>query len=414
MRILNTPTYEAFRKKLLYDIKISFCTREHFGTPLPGEIKKNVRFAFSGISCEDIETACNILHDYMVAKETEFRQLPRIFCTRRIPEKGLQMLNNRVTLDLWEDEAGPSKDVLLEKAKECDGLLTLLTDKIDAELLSQCPNLKIISQMAVGYNNIDVAYCTKRGIAVTNTPDCLSETTAELTTALVFAVSRRVVEADKYVRDLKWKIEWHPSMFLGQDIHNHVYGIVGFGRIGQRVAMMMKTFGARVVYFDIIRKEELEGSMGVEYMPLEQLIQNSDFISVHCNLTKETHFLFDTEKIAMMKPNCIFVNTARGAIVDQRALTKALMERRIAGAGLDVFEREPISDDDPLLKLNNVVIVPHIGSASRDTREAMATMAAEGLLSYFEGSGEIKHLVNREVLQGNTPLLGRGKRCIAQ
>ena len=215
------------------------------------------------------------------------------------------------------------------------------------------------------------------------------------------------MEADHYVRDHKWKVEWHPSLLLGQDLHEHVYGIVGFGRIGQRVAMLMKTLGAKVVYADLFRRADLEESMGVTYMELDDLIQASDFISVHCNLTKETRFLFDRRRIALMKPNCIFINTARGAIVDQKALTRALVERRIAGAGLDVFEREPIGDDDPLLKLDNVVLVPHIGSASRDTREAMSSMAAEGLLSYFHGVGEIKHLVNREVLGGQ--LQGRGK-----
>lgn len=210
------------------------------------------------------------------------------------------------------------------------------------------------------------------------------------------------------MRDHKWKVEWHPSLLLGQDLHAHVYGIVGFGRIGQRVATLMKTLGAKVVYTDLFRRQDLEESLGVTYLPLEELIQTSDFISVHCNLTKETRFLFDAKKIAMMKPNCIFINTARGAIVDQKALTRALVEKRIAGAGLDVFEREPICEDDPLLCLDNVVLVPHIGSASRDTREAMATMAAEGLLSYFHGVGEIKHLVNRDVL-GVKPLQGRGK-----
>jgi glyoxylate reductase len=371
------------------------------------------------------------------------------------------MLRSHFALEVWPDEEAPSREILLEKSKECDGLLTLLTDKIDEEFLSQvfpfvfssvflsfllhsfsfqCPKVKIVSQMAVGYNNIDIAYCTKNGIAVTNTPDCLTETTAEvsefsffvfilflrffllsflsilfanssplqLTLALVLAVGRRIVEADHYVRDHKWKVEWHPSLLLGQDLHNHVYGIVGFGRIGQRVATLMKTLGAKVVYTDLIRRQDLEESFGVTYLSLEELIQTSDFISVHCNLTKETRFLFDGRKIAMMKPNCIFINTARGAIVDQKALTRALAEKRIAGAGLDVFEREPISENDPLLQLDNVVLVPHIGSASRDTREAMATMAAEGLLSYFHGVGEIKHLVNRDVLAGK-PLLGRGK-----
>mmetsp|Transcript_25723 Transcript_25723/g.35679 ORF Transcript_25723/g.35679 Transcript_25723/m.35679 type:complete len:749 (-) Transcript_25723:139-2385(-) len=406
MKILSSPSYEAFRKQILHECKISFCTREHFGEPLPDERLKHIRLAFSGISCEDIKIACTILKDYMEKKSESFLRLPKVFCTRMIPQKGLDLLAGHFAMEIWPGENAVPHDVLLEKAKDCDGLLTLLTDKIDKDFLGQCPKLKVVSQMAVGYNNIDVEACTERGIAVTNTPDCLTETTAELTVALVFAVGRRIVEADRYVRDSKWTVEWGPSMLLGQDIHNHVYGIIGFGRIGQRVARMMKAFGARVLYSDLFRKEELEKEIGVEYCPLEDLIRSSDFISIHCNLTKDAKYLIDSEKISWMKRNCIFVNTARGAIVDQKALTEALMDKRIAGAGLDVFDQEPLRIDDPLLKLSNVVVLPHIGSASKDTRNAMASMAASGLLSYFQGVGEISHLVNREVL--SRPLEGRG------
>ncbi len=318
-----------------------------------------------------------------------------IFCTREIPAKGIELLIKKlptnVDIEICAREDGPDHSTLLKKCKNCDGILSMLTDRLDAEFLSQCPKLKIISQMAVGHNNIDIDYCTKHNIAVTNTPDCLTETTAETTLALVLAVSRRIVEAHEYVQNGNWKIPWHPTMLLGQDIHGSVYGIIGLGRIGQRVASIMINLGAEVLYYDTKKLEDIEGAK--HSGTLENLIRKSDFISVHCNLTSITHHLIDEEKISWMKPNCIFVNTSRGSIVNQQALIKALRHGQIAGAGLDVYEEEPLPPENPLTKLDNVVLLPHIGSASIQTRNSMAVMAVEGLLSYFCKEKEIKHLV---------------------
>ncbi len=252
----------------------------------------------------------------------------------------------------------------------------------------------MISNYAVGYDNIDVAAATARGILVCNTPGVLTETTADLAWALLMAAARRVVAADGYLRAGKWR-SWSPQLMLGQDVHGATLGIVGFGRIGQAVARRAQGFGMRILYHDLERKAQAEEAVGAEFAGLRDLLRASDFVSVHTPLTEETHHLIGSEELALMKPTAVLINTARGPVVDGGAVAEALRERRIFAAALDVFEREPPAPDDPLLKLDNAVVVPHIASASVATRTRMAMMAAENLLAGLRGERP-PHLVNLE------------------
>ncbi len=327
---------------------------------------------------------------------------PRVFVTREIPERGLSKIEENFEVDLWKDEAPPPKEVIIERVKDCDALVSLLTDPIDAEVFEAAPKLRIVAQYAVGYDNIDVKEATKRGIYVTNTPGVLTETTADFAFALLMAAARRVVEADRYVREGKWKVAWHPMMMLGYDVHGRTLGIVGMGRIGAAVARRAKGFGMRILYYDMIRREDLEKELGVEYVPLEKLLEESDFVSLHVPLTEETYHMIGEEQLRRMKRTAILVNTSRGKVVDQKALYKALKEGLIAGAGLDVFEQEPIPPDDPLLKLENVVLAPHAASASHETRSRMAEIVAENLIAFKRGEVP-PNLVNQDVVRVRPP-----------
>jgi glyoxylate reductase len=320
---------------------------------------------------------------------------PRVYVTRSIPEAGLRLLREHAEARVWEDELPPPRDVLLREAADADGLLTLLTEKVDAELLEHAPRLKGVSQMAVGYDNIDVAACTARGIAVANTPDVLTDTTADLAFALILATSRRIVEADRYTREGKWKT-WGPTLLLGQDVHNATLGILGLGRIGAGVARRARGFDMQVLYNDGHRNGEMEAALGVEFRDMYDLLRESDFVSIHTRLTEETRHMIGARELACMKPSAVLINTSRGPVVDQKALYEALRDRRIWAAGLDVFEEEPLSLDDPLLTLDNVVVLPHIGSASYKTRDRMAEMAAENLLAVLRGE-RAPNTVNPEV-----------------
>jgi len=300
-------------------------------------------------------------------------------------------------MGLWPDpDAPPPREVLLREIRAVDGLLCLLTDAIDAEVIEAGEGLRVISNYAVGHDNVDVACATARGILVCNTPGVLTETTADLAWALLMAAARRVVEADGYLRAGRWR-SWSPQLMLGQDVQGATLGIVGFGRIGQAVARRARGFGMRILYSDIARKPEAEEAVGAEFVDLQALLRASDFVSVHTPLTEETHHLIGAEEFALMKPTAVLVNTARGPVVDGGALADALRERRIFGAGLDVFESEPPASDNPLLKLDNVVVLPHIASASVATRTRMAMMAAENLLAGLRGERP-PHLVNPEAL----------------
>lgn len=321
----------------------------------------------------------------------------KVFVTRRLFDEAISLIEEYADVEVYDSEEEPAPyDLILEKVRDIDGLLCLLTDKIDARVIEAGERLKVISNYAVGYDNIDVEAATKRGIYVTNTPGVLTETTADLAWAILMAIARRVVEADKYVRAGRWIHAWGPKMMLGSDVHGKTLGIVGLGRIGSAVARRAKGFNMRVIYYDVVRREDLEGELGLEYKPLEELLREADYITLHVPLTKDTYHLIGERELNMMKPTAYLINTSRGAVIDQRALYRALKERRIAGAALDVFEKEPIDQDDPLLELDNVVLTPHIGSASVETRKKMAIMAAENLVSVLKGV-EPPNLVNPEV-----------------
>ena len=279
----------------------------------------------------------------------------------------------------------PSRDILLEKVKGIDGLLCLLTDKVDSELMDIAgPQLKVVSQIAVGFDNIDIPEATKRGIPVGNTPDVLTQTTADAAWALLLAAARRIGESERAVRAGNWRT-WHPLHYLGQDVYNATLGIIGMGRIGIEVAKRSSGFNMEVLYSDIYRREDLEKEYGFKYVDIETIYKESDFISVHTVLSEETRHLISTNEFSMMKNNAVIVNAARGPIIDSEALYKALSEQKIAAAGLDVTDPEPIPVDDPLLTLENCVIVPHIASASVKTRREMSMISAENLIRGIKG-----------------------------
>ena len=289
-------------------------------------------------------------------------------------------------MDLWDGDLPPPRDELLRRVAGVDGALTLLTDKVDDEFLDAAGSqLRVVSNYAVGFDNIDVAACARRGVKVGNTPGVLTETTADLAFALLMAAARRLPEATRYVRDAKWKT-WGPLLLLGPDVHGATIGIVGFGRIGQAVARRAQGFGMEVLYHDL---EPLPASvtepLGATYLPLEQLLPRSDVVTLHVNLSPVTRHLINEETLAMMKPTAILVNTSRGPVVDQTALASALRDGVIWAAALDVTDPEPIPMDDPLVGMDNCVIVPHIASASRATRGKMAEMAAANLVAGVRG-----------------------------
>lgn len=323
---------------------------------------------------------------------------PKVFVTREMPERGLRIIEERFDAEVWRDYAPPPKSKIIEKAAKVDAFATLLSDKIDAEVFDAAPNLKIVSQIAVGFDNIDVIEATKRGIYVTNTPGVLTETTADFAWALLMAVARRVVEADRYVRTGKWKVGWHPMMLQGRDLYGATLGIVGLGRIGSAIAKRAKGFDMKVLYYDVIRRPDLEKEYGMQFTDVDALFQNADFVTINVPLTKQTHHLVDEKRLKSMKKTAYLVNNARGPVVDEKALYEALKEGWIAGAALDVFEQEPTSVQNPLLNLNNVVVAPHISSASYETRSKMAEMVAENLVDFFEGKTP-PNLVNPEVVK---------------
>ena len=276
--------------------------------------------------------------------------------------------------------------------------MCLLTDPIDIEVINAGEDLKVISQVAVGYDNIDVEAATRRGIYVTNTPGVLTETTADLTWALLMAVARRIVEADKYLRRGDWKIPWGLMMMLGSDVYGKTIGVVGLGRIGLAIAQRAKGFDMRILYHSRTRKPDLEKELGIKYVDFKTLLKESDFVTLHVPLTPETHHMIGEKELKLMKNTAYVINTSRGPVVDEAALYKALKEGWIKGAALDVHEKEPTDPDNPLLKLDNVVITPHIGSASVETRTKMAVMAAENLVSVLDGKIP-PNLVNKDVLK---------------
>ena len=323
---------------------------------------------------------------------------PKVYVTRRIPEVGLEILRKYCDVAYRDEVPPPTREELLEAVRDVDALYCTLNEKIDREVLDSAERLKVIGTMSVGVDHIDVDYATSKGVYVVHTPGVLTETVADHTWALILAVARRIIEADSYVRKGEWKIPWAPTMMLGYDVYGKTLGIIGLGRIGAAVARRAKGFNMRVLYYDIVRRPEFEKELGVEYATLERVLKESDVVSIHTPLTPQTRKMIGEKELRLMKKTAILVNTARGPIVDQAALVRALREGWIAGAGLDVFEEEPISQDNPLLELKNVVLTPHIGSASHETRSKMAEIAASGIVKVLRGERP-ENLYNPEVMK---------------
>lgn len=302
--------------------------------------------------------------------------IARVLVTRRLPGPALERLAAAHELDLWEGELPPSPEELAERAGPAQGLLCLLTDRVDSPLLDRCPELRAVANLAVGTDNIDLAECARRGIAVGNTPGVLTEATADLTFALILAAARRLTEAAAAVRAGEWRT-WEPAGWLGRDVGGGCLGIVGPGQIGRAVARRAEGFGMEVLFSG--RRS------GLGRIPLDELLQRADFVSLHCPLNEETRGLIGRRELALMGPEAILINTARGEIVDQGALREALGAGTIAAAALDVTTPEPLPPDDPLLDAPNLIVLPHIGSASRTAREAMADLAVDNLLAALSG-----------------------------
>jgi len=321
--------------------------------------------------------------------------MKKVFVTSQYPGESVNRLSEKYNVVVFPDATLPKREELLENARDSSALITTVSDTIDKELIDLSPELKIVSNAGVGYENVDIPYATKKGIFVANTPHVLTETTADLAWALIFSVARRIVEADEYVRAGKFTC-WHPSLLLGMNIHNATLGIFGMGRIGEAVARRAKGFNMKIIYQNRSRNEEAESETEAQYVDFETLLKESDFIVITAPLTDETRGKFGMEEFKKMKPASIIVNIARGPIIREAELATALKDGVIWGAGLDVFENEPEVNEE-LLRLKNTVLVPHIGSASIQTREKMIDMAVESVELAL--SGEIpKNLVNRDVL----------------
>ena len=301
------------------------------------------------------------------------RPMGRIFVTRKLPFPALDRLSAAHELDVWQGDLPPGPDAMRERLASADAVLSLVTDPIGADVLDAAPNLKAIANMAVGTDNVDVAAAAERGIPVGNTPDVLTDATADLAFALLLALARRIPQGEAIVREGRWRT-WEPAADLGADLAGATLGIVGRGRIGDAVARRAEGFGMEVLHHS--------RSSGV---PLEELLERSDFVSLHCPLTPETRHLIGTGALERMKPTAYLINTARGPVVDQVALRLALLDGAIAGAALDVTDPEPLPADDPLLEAPNLLVVPHVGSATVRTRARMAEMAVENLLAALDG-----------------------------
>jgi glyoxylate reductase len=320
---------------------------------------------------------------------------PRVFVTRLILEQGMQMIQEFCDAEVWPEDLPPSREVLLERVQGVQGLLSLLTDDINAEVMQAAgKTLKVISNHAVGYDNIDIPQATRLRIPVGNTPGILTDATADFAFTLLLSAARRVTEADQYVRSGQWKT-WSPSLLLGADLRATTLGIIGYGRIGQAVSQRAKGFDMRVLFHDP-KTHEIQPGSNAHPVDLDTLLRRSDFISIHTPLTPQTHHMINASAFSKMKPNAILVNTSRGAVVDHEALYTALKDNKIQAAALDVTEPEPINPDNPLLELKNLIICPHIASASNSSRSRMSIMAAENLIAGLKGE-RLPNCVNPEI-----------------
>jgi len=320
---------------------------------------------------------------------------PIVFVTRIIPDKGLDLIKEFCDADVWDGELPPPHEEMLKHVQGVDGLLSLLTDKVDGELMDVAgPQLKVISNYAVGFDNIDVAAATARGIPIGNTPDVLTDATADFSFTLMMSAGRRVLEGDRYVRNGNWKT-WGPMLLLGSEIHGATLGLVGFGRIGKAMARRAAGFNMRVIYYDP-GEQGYDKDLNATPVDFETLLKESDFISLHTPLTPDTRHLIDAKALSRMKRSALLVNTARGPVVDMDALYEALKDKRIFAAGLDVTDPEPLPADHPLLTLDNLVIAPHIASASITARSNMADLSAKNLIAGLKGE-RLPHCVNPQV-----------------
>lgn len=321
---------------------------------------------------------------------------PHVFVSRRLIGEGVSRLEAEAEVELWPGDDPPPPDLLREAAGRSDGLLVNIADRVDTHLLEAAPVLRIVSQMAVGYDNIDVAAATRGGVLVTNTPGVLTDTTADMAFALLLAKARRLPEGERAMRRSEWG-EWKPWFMLGHDLTGKTLGIVGLGAIGAAVARRAAGFGMRLVYNSRHRKPDAETALGVEWRELPALLAESDYVSLHMALNDETRGMIGAAELTLMKPEAVLINTARGGVVDQAALVQALRDGVIGGAGLDVFETEPLPSSDPLMEFDNVVVAPHLGSATVETRTRMSDMAVDNLLAFFRGERPAS-CVNAEVL----------------
>ncbi len=310
--------------------------------------------------------------------------MPRVFVSRALPGDSVDRLRESLDVEVWALADPPAPEDLRKAASESDGLLTMLPDRVDAALFDAAPRLKIVSNLAVGYDNVDIPAANQHGVLVTNTPGVLTEAVADLTFALILTFARRMVEGDRIVRAGAWKA-WNPTFLLGCEMNGTTLGIVGLGSIGLAVARRARGFGTRVLHASQSPKTEAETELAVARRELPDLISESDFVSLHVPLLPETRGLIGSRELGLMKPDAVLVNTARGPIVDQAALIEALRGERIGGAALDVFESEPLSKDNPLLSFDNVLVAPHLGSGTLETRSRMADLCAENLIEFFAG-----------------------------
>lgn len=321
---------------------------------------------------------------------------PRVFVTRRIPDVGLKLIQEAADAEIWSDALPPPAAVLRQKVADCDGLVALLTDTIDGPFLERAPRLKVVSNFAVGFNNIDVQACTERGICVGNTPGVLTDATADMAFALLITAARRIVEGHQYTLSGKWRT-WEPLGHLGQDLAGRTLGIVGMGRIGFALAKRCRGgWDMDILYHDVHRHERAEQELGARQVDLDALLRASDFVSLHTDLNDKTRGLIGADALRKMKKSAVLINTARGPLVDTRALTAALKAGTIFAAGLDVTDPEPIDANDPLIRLANVVVAPHIASATVRTRDQMAEICAKNLLAGLRGDA-LPAWVNPEV-----------------
>jgi glyoxylate reductase len=323
----------------------------------------------------------------------------KVYVTRKILEPALPMLSRECQVTLNKKPRSPSRAEILKNVAGKDGILCTLSDRMDARVMDAAgPDLKVISSYSTGFEHIDVGEATARGIYVTYTADILAEATADLTFALILACARRIVNADRYVRENRWKVGWSPDLMLGHNVHGTTLGIIGLGRIGTAVARRAKGFNMKILYQSRNRNQQLESELGVRFAELDDLLTRSDFVSMHTSLNSASRNLMDRSRLRLMKRTAFLINTSRGQVVNEADLARALKSNQIAGAALDVFEREPLPSTSPLLKVKNAVLLPHIGSATYQTRSKMAEVAARNLLDVLAGKKpHPRFLVNPEV-----------------